>query len=108
MKNEVFFCNPFYATPGGYKVCVRVYTNGCDAGAGTHVSVYTTLLEGRYDDQLHWPFLGTITYELVKYQLADDKHHSRIAIHNAGCFVPSSHSLLSAVKHTNIQTKHDN
>ena len=45
--------------------------------------------------------------ELVN-QLADDKHHSRIAIYNAGCVVPSNHSLLSAVKHTNKQTKHEN
>ena len=82
-KNEVFFSDPFYVTPGGYKMCIRVYTNGCDAGTGTHVSVYTELLEGRYDDQLHWPFLGTITYELLN-QLADDRHYSSVAIHNAG------------------------
>ena len=104
---EMFFSDPFYVTPGGYKMCIRVDTNGAGAGEGTHVSVYTELLGGCYDGQLHWPFLGTITYELLN-QLTDDKHHSRIAIHNTGCFVPSSHSLLSAVKQTNIQTKHDN
>ena len=46
------------------------------------MSVFTKLLKGRYDDQLHWPFLGTVTYELLN-QLADDKHHSCVAIHNA-------------------------
>ena len=106
-KNKVFFSDPFYVTPGGYKMCIRVYANGAGDGKGTHVSVYNTPLEGCYDDQIHWPFLGTVTYDLLN-QLADDKHHSRIAIHNAGCFVPSSNSLLSAVKQTNIQTKHDN
>ena len=39
------------------------------------MSVYNNLLEGRYDDQLHRPFLGIVTYELLN-QLADDKHHS--------------------------------
>ena len=88
-------------------MCIRVDVNGTGDGKGTHVSIFTKLLEGRYGDQLHWPFLGTITCELLN-QLTNDKHYSRIAIHNAGCFVPSSHSLLSAVKQTNIQTKHDN
>ena len=71
-KNEVFFSDPFYVTPGGYMMCITAYANGCGDGAGTHVSVFTELLEGRYDDQLYWPFLGTITYELLN-QLADDK-----------------------------------
>ena len=107
VKDEVFFPDPFYATTGGYKMCIRVDVNGHGAGEGTHVSVFSELLEGSYDDQLQWPFLGTVTCELLN-QLADDKHHSRIAIHSDGCFVPSNHSLLSAVKQTNIQTKHDN
>ena len=43
-------------------------------GEGTHIPVFTELLEGRYDNQLHWPFLGTVTYELLN-QLGDDNHH---------------------------------
>ena len=81
-NNEAFESIPFYATPGGYKMCIRVYANGCGDGEGTHVSVFTELLEGSYDDQLHWPFLGTVTYELLN-QLADDKHHSRISAYGA-------------------------
>ena len=64
-NNEMFFSDPFSVTPGGYKMCIRVDTNGAGDGAGTHVSVFTELLKGRYDDQLHWPFLGTVTYELL-------------------------------------------
>ena len=63
--------------------------NGSGVGKGTHVSVFTKLLD---DDQLHWPFLGTVTFELLN-QLADDKHHSRVVIHGAGgCpqFLPHS------------------
>ena len=64
----------FYTHPGGYKMCILIYPNGDDDGKGTHVSVFTNLLKGRYDNQLHWPFLGTVTYELLN-QLGDDNHH---------------------------------
>ena len=80
-KNEKFYSPPFYTSSGGYKMCIRVDANGFFTGKGTHVSVFTELLQGRYDDQLHWLFLGTVTYELLN-QLADDKHHSGVAILN--------------------------
>ena len=78
-KNGIFYSPPFYTSSGGYKMCFRVDANGNGDGAGTHVSVFTKLLEGRYDDQLDWPFLGTITYELLN-QLADDKHYSSVSV----------------------------
>ena len=81
-KNEEFYSKPFYTSPGGYKMCINVDANGYGAGAGTHVSVFTKLLQGHYDDQLHWPFLGTVTYELLN-QLADDKHYNRVSIYGA-------------------------
>ena len=81
-KNEEFYFTPFYTSPGGYKMCTSVDANGRGDGKGTHVSVFTELLKGRYDDQLHWPFLGTVTYEVLN-QLADDKHYSRVCIYVA-------------------------
>ena len=75
-KNEIFYSTPFYSHPGGYKMCIRIDANGNGADEGTHVSVFNKLLEGRYDNQLHWPFLGTVTYELLN-QLGDDNHHKR-------------------------------
>jgi len=59
-KNGTFFSKPFYTHPGGYHMCIRVDPNGVGNGKCTHVSVFTKLLEGRYDNQLHWPFLGTV------------------------------------------------
>ena len=73
-KNERFYSTPFCTHPAGYKMCIRIYPNGCGHGKGTHVSVFIELLEGRYDNQLHWPFLGTVTVELLN-QLGDDNHH---------------------------------
>ena len=81
-KNEIFYCTPFYTHPGGYKMYIRVDTNGYGNGIGTHVSVFTELLEGRYDNQLHWPFVGTVTYELLN-QLGDDNHHKRDITYDA-------------------------
>ena len=81
-KNEIFSSPPFYTSSGGYRMCIRVYANGNGTGKGTHVSVFTELLKGRYDDQLHWPFLGTVTYELLN-QLADDMHHSSVSLYKA-------------------------
>ena len=81
-NNEKFKSIPFYTSPGGYKMCIIVVANGAGDGKGKHVSVYTALLEGSYDDQLHWPFLGTVTYEVLN-QLTDDEHHSRVAKYDA-------------------------
>ena len=81
-KNEIFYSPPFYTSSGGYRMHIKVNANGAGDGEGTHVSVSTELLEGRYDNQLHWPFLGTVTYELLN-QLADDKHYNRVSVHGA-------------------------
>ena len=81
-KKETFHSTLFHSHPGGYKLCFLIYANGKGDGKGTHVSVYTELLEGRYDNQLHWPFLGTVTVELLN-RLGDDNHHKRDITYDA-------------------------
>ena len=66
---------PFYTGMGGYKMCLDVDTNGCGAGRGTHVSVFTYLMRGEFDSRLKWPFRGTITIQLVN-QLEDKEHRT--------------------------------
>ena len=66
---------PFYASPGGYQMCIRVYANGCDDAKDTHVSVYAFLMLGENDHHLSWPFTGTVTIELLN-QLEDNNHFS--------------------------------
>ena len=111
-KNERFYSPSFYTSSGGYRICINVYVNGYGAGKGTHLTVSTKLLEGRYDDQLHWPFMGTVTYELLN-QLADDKHYSLVSLYVAssdmqvgcsrGIIKYLSHSSLSHDPATNTQ-----
>ena len=46
-NGRVWYSPPFYYR--GYKMCLAVYANGVGKGAGTHVSVTLTLLEGEHD-----------------------------------------------------------
>ena len=75
-KNEVWFSDPVYSPFGGYKMCLAVYANGYRAGKGTHVSVYANLMRGDNDDNLKWPFRGTVTVSLLN-QLDDEQHLTR-------------------------------
>ncbi len=43
-------------------------------GSGTHVSVEMCLMKGANDNYLTWPFIGTVTFELLN-QLRDRGHH---------------------------------
>ena len=111
-KKERFFSSQFYTHPGGYKMYISIDVNGDGDSKGTHVSVFTELLEGCYDNQLHWPFLGTVTYELLN-QLGDDNHHRMVSTFityddmivgsSRGCpkFIP--HSSLGHNPATNTQ-----
>ena len=75
-SNKNWFSPAFYTSPGGYKMCVRVDANGFGEGAGTHVSVFACLMQGRNDDNLPWPFIGKVTFTLLN-QLEDKNHHTR-------------------------------
>ncbi len=75
-ENDIeFFSDPFYTNPNGYKMVINVDANGYDEYKGTHVSVWVYLMRGDYDDQLEFPFKGTVTFELLN-QLEDKIHHS--------------------------------
>ena len=75
-SNETVYSPVFYTSSGGYKMCIRIDTNGDGYGKGTHVSVFAYLMRGENDDHLPWPFTGTVTVELLN-QLKDDNHHSQ-------------------------------
>ena len=106
-----FYSDSFYTSPGGYKMCIRVDTDGYGSDIGTHVSVFASLLEGAYDASLSWPFMGSVTFMLLN-QLADDNHHSKTlqyqnnefakVLQNWGYSQFISHSALShdSVKNT--------
>ena len=71
--NNQHYSPPFFTHPQGYKMCLNVNANGYDAGKGTHVSVYVTVMRGEHDDQLQWPFECEVIIELLNWR--EDKEH---------------------------------
>jgi len=55
-NNTEWYSPSFYSHhTKGYKLCVRVYANGCVSGRRSHVSIQSYLLRGEHDGQLKWP-----------------------------------------------------
>ena len=76
MENEDWYSDPVYSHFGGYKICLNVETNEIVDGSGTHVSMFICLMRGYNDDNLKWPFKGTIKVSLLN-QLEDRRHLTR-------------------------------
>ena len=74
-KKKRWYSDPVFSHFGGYKMCLNVDANGVDEGEGTHVSVFVYLMRGDNDDNLKWPFKGTIKVSLLN-QLEDGQHHT--------------------------------
>ena len=56
VRNEVFYSDPFFISPGGYKICIGLYPTGDCNTACACVSI--EILKGPNDEILHWPFSG--------------------------------------------------
>ena len=80
-SNIEFPSDPFYTHPRGYKIVICIDANGYGDNKGTHVSVWVYLMRGEYDDQLEFPFKGTIKFELLN-QLEDKNHHCESYTHD--------------------------
>ena len=76
-NNEGFDSQSFYSDINEYNMRINVYPNGNSDGEGTHVSVFVSILKGDNDDNLKWPFIGTVEIELLN-QLEDENHHLKI------------------------------
>ena len=76
-RNTKFVSPSFYAGLNGYHFKVSVAANGSLSAEGTHVSVFAHVIEGKYDAELAWPFVGTITLTLLNQQ-EDVRHYSKV------------------------------
>ena len=114
--NNLYYSPPFYSHTNGYKLCLKVYANGCGKGKGTHISIYASLMRGDYDNNLQWPFEGDIVIELLnwrennnhcrraticlnKYNDPDGSVTSRIT---EGEYALSSRGLLQFISHSSL------
>ena len=109
---NVFFSHPFYTSPEGYKLCLKVYAGGYSSGRGTHVSMYAYLLTGDHDDKLIWPFTGDIVIEILNWK-SDHSHHrkvlqfdddsadaSRARVYDADALAPSGNGKCKVIPHS--------
>ena len=73
--NSEYFGPSFYTHPHGYKMLLVLCSNGRHNAEGTcsHISVYVSILIGKYDSELSWPFEGIVTVELINWR--EDKNH---------------------------------
>ena len=64
---------PFYSSPSGYKMCMRLYFNGDGQARRTHLSLFFVLMRGDYDAVLQWPFPYKVTFCLYD-QTSSQRH----------------------------------
>ena len=50
----------FFTSNPGYRMALVIYPNGYGGCQGSHVSVFVQILHGPKDDQLVWPFYGSL------------------------------------------------
>ena len=93
--DDKWYSPPFYTHPGGYKMCLEVYTNGWAEGKGTHISVFVHLMRGEFDDHLKWPFRGDISIQLHDGQQREKKPYTRKIPFNDGTRDSTAGRVLS-------------
>jgi hypothetical protein len=74
-RQKSIYSRPFYSSPTGYKMCLRLFLNGDDNTRDTHMSLYLVIMRGNYDAILHWPFEFKVTFTLLN-QLSPQNNHS--------------------------------
>ena len=68
-----WYSPPYYTHSHGYKMCMNVYLKPTN----NDLRVYSYLLPGEYDDDLKWPFRGTVVVQLLN-QLSEDDHYDYV------------------------------
>jgi hypothetical protein len=61
-RQTSIYSPPFYSSPMGYKMCMRLYLNGDGQARRTHLSLFFVLMRGDYDAILTWPFEYKISF----------------------------------------------
>ena len=76
---------PFYTSPHGYKLCIRIYLNGDGIGKSTHISLFFFLMRSEHDNLLSWPFKQAIRFTLL--------HQKKPSLNISEAFLPDSTSV---------------
>ena len=79
--DEDMYSPAFYTHPYGYRMRLHIYPDGCGNRKGTHVSIFTCMMQGPFDDHLKWPFRGEITIQIAN-QAGDHDHVEKTIPYN--------------------------
>ena len=83
--DPVYHSEPFYSHPGGYKMVAAVYPNGSGQRKGTHMGIYVGIIRGEFDDQLRWPFDGSITVQVYNNTTEQWSNERTIVMNEREC-----------------------
>ena len=83
----MFHSPPFYTHQHGYKLGIGIFSNGRGDGKNTHIAVYVCIMEGEYDDQLQWPFIGNVVIELLNWRENKKHHQTTVSINPTHNFI---------------------
>ena len=78
-SKKKWYSPPFYAFPGGYKMCLQVDAGGIGDGEGTHISAFLYLMAGENDEHLEWPMRGVFSIEMLN-QESDQNHKKHLLL----------------------------
>ena len=74
LHNALVTSVPFFTSNPGYRMALVIYPNGHGSCQGSHVSVFVQILHGPKDDQLVWPFYGSVTVKVSSSFAMDSEH----------------------------------
>ena len=80
-KDMSWTSTPFYTHRNGYRMCLWVDIGGNRSGKGMYLSVFSSLLKGKYDGALSWPFRGSIMVQLLSQTDPKMRHIEVIKYH---------------------------
>ena len=75
--DECLKSHPFYTHKHGYKMCIGVAPQGVYEGKGKYLSLYAYLMKGEYDNNLPWPFRGTVHLQLINQLDPNEGHYNQ-------------------------------
>ena len=85
---------PFYTHSKGYKL----YLNVCILNLQRTISVLVCLMHGEFDEDLVWPFRGTISFELLNQNADSDHKEGKASFMEAGFSQKNDKVSASEVK----------
>ncbi|CAF1134023.1 unnamed protein product [Adineta ricciae] len=92
-RQTSIYSPPFYTSPTGYKLCIRLYLNGDGTSRGSHASIFLVVLRGEFDGILKWPFQFSVAFCLCDQRTILESNGTREPKHIIGCFKPDTKSI---------------